>query len=118
VTEDPAFCLECFDAAHEGVCPECGVHCASRRRRRRLVGTVRVLYMIVVLLLFFALIGLAMYAFTAGLTAVAKIAPWTIVPIGIGALYLRYKKSEALARSLDDEEERARAAKSRARGEG
>lgn len=75
-----------------------------------LLGTVRILYAIVVLLLFFALIALVLYALQAGLSAVVKIAPWTLVPIALVALYLRYKKSEALARSLDEEAERARAA--------
>jgi hypothetical protein len=99
-------CVECFHPAHSDVCPECGRRCASDRRRRLAVGGVRVLYTIVVLLLFFALIGAVFFALSEGLSALARVAPWIVFPIGVLAMYLRYLKSQALARELDAESRR------------
>jgi len=104
VTE--TICVECFHPSHGDVCPECGRPCKSDRRRRLARGALRVLYTIVVLLFFFALIGVALAALSGGLAALARVAPWTVVPIGLLVLYLRYLKSEELARALDEEAKR------------
>jgi len=65
-----------------------------------------VLYTIVVLLVFFGVIALALAGLQWGLAESARVAPWTLVPIGLLALYLRYLKSKQLGEKLDEEERR------------
>jgi hypothetical protein len=103
VTPREEFCLECFDAAHEGVCAVCGVDCRAQRRRRLARGSFRVLTTILALLVFFALIALALIGFSYGLHWLVRVAPPLIVPVMLLALYSRWKKSQALAEELEKE---------------